>query len=796
MPFIQLDENNRIIAWCTKGNFAQSIEVTEIPVGVRKGCQNYKYENNGFVYSPPENPIIIGGGTTVNWSSVTDKPFISLGSEFKSDSKGVLQLTNASSSGGNSGGNTGNSESVIENTDIDVNITLANNTFYKLGTPNSITINWDSDEVSSKITFTVENNDCTFTCNSSQPVLYNRNGKPLLSFTPSKNYVYEIDCAIIGDKKVVKIFEVPTAPFVTNWSLPAGVFALPTQTNTVEYSACIDWGDGTEPSFNYVGNPTHTYAVAGNYTISIYGKYNGILINGNTAYTTKLISIESFGNVGFTSLASAFKGCTSLLYVGQTSTIPLGSLDKVADASSCFYGCTALKRIPHNMFKDNKFLKTIDSMFYNCQSLELLEHFCVNSSALTVMSSCFYNCIALRKIYDSFINCTSLNNVATLFSNVSASVGVGINIDSSFNNCPSISDISTTFKQSRLIVSIDNSFNDCPKIITFASCFYVCAKLKSITNSFKFIELTNLSTVSMSLNSCFNTCESLVIAPIDIFNRCSLATDASSCFYGCISLTTLPDGIFDKCVALTNMNQCFYKCGALTTLPDGLFDKCVALTTATSCFMECKSIVTLPNGLFSKCDKLTTLSSCFYTCTSLTAVPINMLDNCVMLVDISSCFTACTSLTSIPSDLLIGCVALTTVASCFYGCTSITAIPDGLFDNCIALTNMSQCFYGCTSITAIPDGLFDNCIVLTNMTQCFMYCKNLALTATMFSVDWMKSVPKRSMGSCFAVSTKSNSHTGSVPDIWTYNTTGSSDTNCFLYCTALSNYADIPTNWR
>ena len=56
--------------------------------------------------------------------------------------------------------------------------------------------------------------------------------------------------------------------FITTWNMTSGSFTLLTQTGT--YNAKVDWGDGTS-STHTTGSPTHTYANAGQYQISITG---------------------------------------------------------------------------------------------------------------------------------------------------------------------------------------------------------------------------------------------------------------------------------------------------------------------------------------------------------------------------------------------------------------------------------------------------------------------------------------------------------------------------------------------
>ena len=121
-----------------------------------------------------------------------------------------------------------------------------------------------------------------------------------------------------------------SGPFITTWNMTKGAFTLLTQTGT--YNATIDWGDGTS-STHTTGNPTHTYASAGQYQIKITGQYNGLNINNNATERDKLIAVNAWGNVGFTSFERAFQGCSNLV------SLPNGGItgaENVTNFSYCF----------------------------------------------------------------------------------------------------------------------------------------------------------------------------------------------------------------------------------------------------------------------------------------------------------------------------------------------------------------------------------------------------------------------------------------------------------------------------
>ena len=75
----------------------------------------------------------------------------------------------------------------------------------------------------------------------------------------------------------------------------------------------IYWGDGTN-STGVSGDAAHTYAAAGNHTISVSGGLTGIFLNGDEVNAPKLVSIDQWGNASWTTMDSAFKGAEIMVY--------------------------------------------------------------------------------------------------------------------------------------------------------------------------------------------------------------------------------------------------------------------------------------------------------------------------------------------------------------------------------------------------------------------------------------------------------------------------------------------------
>ncbi|MBT2161646.1 BspA family leucine-rich repeat surface protein [Zobellia barbeyronii] len=136
-------------------------------------------------------------------------------------------------------------------------------------------------------------------------------------------------------------------PFVTTWKTDnPGIsgdnqITIPTFPEE-NYNYSVNWGDGST-NVNVGGNITHTYETPGIYEVSISGDFPRIYFNAGFEQTEnvdelKIISVNQWGNVKWTSMESAFTDCRNLDVVA--SDIP--NLTKVYSLASMFEGCDAL----------------------------------------------------------------------------------------------------------------------------------------------------------------------------------------------------------------------------------------------------------------------------------------------------------------------------------------------------------------------------------------------------------------------------------------------------------------------
>jgi hypothetical protein len=97
----------------------------------------------------------------------------------------------------------------------------------------------------------------------------------------------------------------------------------------------VSWGDGTR-STNVVGDITHTYAASGTYIVKIRGSFPRIYFN-NGGDKDKILSVDNWGAISWTSMSAAFFGCTNLAI--NAGDAP--DLSGVTSLSQLFKGATS-----------------------------------------------------------------------------------------------------------------------------------------------------------------------------------------------------------------------------------------------------------------------------------------------------------------------------------------------------------------------------------------------------------------------------------------------------------------------
>lgn len=138
----------------------------------------------------------------------------------------------------------------------------------------------------------------------------------------------------------------PNLPFVTTWETTTANESITIPTNPLEtYTYDVDWGDGNVDT-NLNGDATHSYTNPGVYTVEITGTFPAIQFAVNPltsppneiANAAKILTIEQWGEIEWTTFVKAFQGCSALNITDLTIDNP--NLTNVTDLSEAFRDCT------------------------------------------------------------------------------------------------------------------------------------------------------------------------------------------------------------------------------------------------------------------------------------------------------------------------------------------------------------------------------------------------------------------------------------------------------------------------
>jgi hypothetical protein len=191
--------------------------------------------------------------------------------------------------------------------------------------------------------------------------------------------------------------------------------------------------------------------------------------------------------------------------------------------------------------------------------------------------------------------------------------------------------------------------------------------------------------------------------------------------------------------------------------------------------------------------------------------------DCVNLFEINSSIsnlkslTTCiaffmgTSISSIPSGIFDNSLGITSFQAICHFCTNLTSVPTDLFRYNTAATIFSAAFNGCSNLLTVPTDLFRYNINATTFQDIFKGCIKLQLNANIFYGDGEQGTRflNKTVNFIYCFNRTSFSGTqGIAPDLWNCDFGLGTPTRTGCYggagnsLTSLSNYNDIPTNWK
>ena len=273
-----------------------------------------------------------------------------------------------------------------------------------------------------------------------------------------------------------------------------------------------------------------------------------------------------------------------------------------------------------------------------------------------------------------------------------------------------------------------------------------------------------------------------------------------SVFVGSL-LTSLPNDLFQYGGSIKALNYTFAY-SSLVTVPEGLFDGMTKVTNLSNLFSYSDKLATLPEGLFNGMTEVKSTYGLFDGCSALKSVPEGLFSCMTKVTDLTALFRSCSSLVSIPVGLFNGMTEVTNLSYCFSYCTALTSFPEGLFSCMTKVTELTALFDGCSSLVSIPAGLFSEQVNATYFRYCFRRVPAKAIHPNIFCNEATEKTTRfanvtPNFSNCFYGLT--GTVAGTVPALWEYTYKATpTKTGCFggNSVTTLSNYGDIPTEWK
>jgi surface protein len=393
---------------------------------------------------------------------------------------------------------------------------------------------------------------------------------------------------------------------VVRTTTPSESFTIPCRNNGV-FNATVDWGDGSPTSAITAWNDAdlaHTYATAGDYTISITGDFPNIYFN-NSGDRLKVREVTQLGTVGWVFLGGAFYGCSNMtsFTAGNTDTSAVTSL------GNFMRGCTGLTSVDLSSF-DTSSCTTLSFAFENCSSLTSLDLSSFDTSSVTDLSYAFRGCSTLASLDLTGFNTAAVNNMANMFQNCSGLTSLDL---SSFNTAA--------------VNNMANMFNNCSGLTS--------------------LDLSSFNTAAVtSMSALFANCTSLTSVDVSSFNT-ALVENMDNLFFTCPSLTSLDLSSFNTSSVQSFINA-FYNCSGLTSLDVTNFDTS-STTTMRGMFNGARNIVSHDLSNFDT-SSVTDMNGMFRFCNGTTSINTTGWDTS-SVNDMTSMFQGCSGLTDVRVDL-------------------------------------------------------------------------------------------------------------------------------------------------
>lgn len=427
--------------------------------------------------------------------------------------------------------------------------------------------------------------------------------------------------------------------------------------------------------------------------------------------------------------------------------------------------------------------------------LSRVERFFENTNKIEFIKGGFENCKYLTKIArlrgdlvsgtaeNLFYYCTQLKTVS--------SDVLSWRSNGNYTRCFSYSGIE--------LIDAD-LFANTPIVTTCTEMFLMCENLTTVSNFYIHSQCTNI-------NSMFKFCDALTSVNNDIFKNAGKITSAKQVFYQAnVSQSVINLSYLTGTVDCNEMFA-YSKIQNISGFPSNC---------SNADFMFAYSLLSLStSSLNIESSKLTSLVGTFEYCVNLGDLSKIQL-NCTNVTSVQYIFTH-TNINSVPANYFSKLTKCTRFDSVFSGCKKLQYVygenETSPFYGC-PVESMDSAFYDCSALKGSIEFLFWSACVMQyldytsaswsikgvayscrNYTSCFFGCSSLtgnSCRARLLILENNRPVN----GWDGSISLMANK----LPFGYVHNSYSnleqSEHSNCFYGCTGLTDYNDIPSNWK
>lgn len=213
--------------------------------------------------------------------------------------------------------------------------------------------------------------------------------------------VSKITTTLIANVSKIDGFSNASLSFVTTWKTDNAGTSTSTQitvptVSSGSYNCVVDWGDGTSSTITTYNDAawTHTFPIAGTYTVTITGTFYGFSFN-NGGDKLKILSVLRWGpnfRLGIGAVISNFIGCSNLT-IPATDTIQMSG---VTSLESSFRLCPLLTNVPSLINADISSVTSLTNCFRDSTGFNT-DISGWNTSNVTLFGSAFMNCTSFNQ---------------------------------------------------------------------------------------------------------------------------------------------------------------------------------------------------------------------------------------------------------------------------------------------------------------------------------------------------------------------------------------------------------------